>query len=147
MISPTKILITTIVIVIIIVVGILIMRGSSNSSPSATVEAFYKAINKGDFNNAEMYVNPTSAINNFLPGGGEPSSFINGIKEVKVEKEVSRGDMATVVVRLILKPELRERSKSSFFGDSDWKKWERGVKLMLSKVNGKWIIITIHTLG
>lgn len=145
LILPTKILITAIVIVIIIV-GILILRRCSTSSPSATVEAFYKAINKGDFDNAKKYVNPSVAIQSFLPVGEEPSKYINGITEVKVEKEAISGDTARVVVHVICKPELKKRltPNSPFvFLPDDFKKWERGVRLMLVKENGKWIIMDI----
>ncbi len=162
LISPKKILVTAIVVVIIIV-GILILRGSSNSSPSSTIEAFYKAINKGNFKVAEGYVMPSLSIERFLPGGRDPSIFVNGIKEVKIKKERRSGNMASVEVQVILKPEAKEKYKNSFFKEGlrrDWlneaqkrwiedehsrvfRTWEEGSTFTLGKENGKWMIVAI----
>lgn len=113
-------------IVVALIGGILLVRSgiSPSASPSATVKAFYKALNKGDISRVENYLSFATNLRSItsilsFPLGNDTISLLESlagkIQEVKILREYSwelfgqRG--MAVQARVILKPKVQEQAK------------------------------------
>jgi len=111
-------------IVVALIGGILLVRSgiSPSASPSATVKAFYKALNKGDISRAENYLSFAAnlrSIASILSRGHDTISLLESltgkIQEVKILREYSweffGQNGVAVQARVILKPKVQEQAK------------------------------------
>jgi len=115
-------------IVVALIGGILLVRSviSPSASPSATVKAFYRALNKGDIKKVEEYVSPGANIEDFLLTGiitRSPrkyyregwKSLAGKIQKIEIKGEqtgkASGTDVAEVVIQVVLKPGVEDQAE------------------------------------
>ena len=122
--AKKTIVITMIVIFIIIGIVVLQSKVGFSSSPGATVESFYSALNKGDVSKDESYLAPGKEIGNISPFRSgfivgdrkweeammDRIEFLTGkIKEVEIEGERVESAFgskeAAVVYKIVIRPD------------------------------------------
>jgi len=128
-----KIYFVILLLILILIVSFALTCSKESSSPEATVKAFYKAINDGDISEAEKYVSLETSLGDLglasddfsfdseNPGLSreEKIQLLRGtIKKIEIEdKQIEKAfgiEQAILVIKVILKPGVREEAESKF---------------------------------